>query len=85
MIINKTKVRRVALALANKHAGDTSALPDKYMDSDGKQWNYSGCKKHPRKQYTQVSPEFYDTIDAKVRNLIENHIKSMPRGGNTIK
>ena len=85
MLINKTKVRRIALAFANERATSDSELPDKYVDKDGREWNYKNIKKIPKKQYTQVSPEFFDVIEAKVRNLIKDHINSMPRGGKTIK
>lgn len=85
MLINKTNVRRAALELANKKANADSTLPDTYTDSNGRVWNYSSVKRAPLKRYTQVSPEFFDTIDAKVRNVIDQHIKNMPRGGKTIK
>lgn len=85
MLINKTKVRKIALAFANERANGESHLPDKYVDSEGKQWDYRSVNKCPKKQYTQVSPDFFDTIEAKVRNLIKDHINSMPRGGKTIR
>jgi hypothetical protein len=85
MLINKTTVRKIALAFANERANRENALPDKYIDSDGREWNYKNIKKIPKKQYTQVSPAFFDTIEAKVRNLIMDHINSMPRGGKTLR
>lgn len=85
MLINKTNVRRVALELANLKANSDSSLPDTYTDSQGKTWNYSSVKKTPMKKYTQVSPDFFNVIDAKVRNVIQQHVNSMPRGGKTIK
>lgn len=85
MLINKTKVRKIALAFANERANGETALPDKYVDSEGRQWDYRSVKSCPKKQYTQVSPDFFDTIEAKVRNLIKDHINSMPRGGKTIR
>lgn len=75
----------MALAFANRRATEGSQLPDKYVDSDGREWDYTSVKKQPVKQYTQVSPAFFDTIEAKVRNLIEDHINNMPRGGKTIR
>lgn len=83
MLINKTKVRKVALTLANELAPD--AMPDKYVDHNGKEWDYSRVNKMPKKQYTQVCPDFFNTIEAKVLNMLKEHVKNMPKGGKTIR
>tara|TARA_R110002167_G_scaffold45427_1_gene136488 strand:- start:25 stop:276 length:252 start_codon:yes stop_codon:yes gene_type:complete len=83
MLINKTKLRRTALILANEMVPE--CLPNTYVDTAGREWDYSRVNKMPKKQYTQVCPEFFDTMEAKVLNMLKAHIKSMPPGGKTIK
>lgn len=84
MLINKTNVRRLALTIANERAQSWLNLPSRSVDSNGRVWNYDAMSKAPLKKYTQISPTFFDTLDAKVRNLIKDHIEQMPRGGKTI-
>lgn len=35
--------------------------------------------------FTRVSAEFLDTIEARVRNMIETHVATLPSVGKTIK
>ena len=61
-------------------------MPDKWTDSTGKKWDMTRCNKlHDNKQFTQVSKEFLDDIEADVKNLIKKKIKSIPLAGKTLK
>jgi hypothetical protein len=53
------------------------------VDSQGREWNLSRCG-HP-KRFTQISKSFMDDVEAKVRNMITQHIKKHPSVGKTIR
>jgi len=81
-LINKLATRKFILEVAN--ATIPSEPPGNNVDSTGRQWDYSRCFNNLKK-YTSVSQEYIDTIDAELRNLIKQKIKSNPPRGKTVK
>ena len=84
-LINKRAVRALALKVANSNHRATE-LPDTYVDSTGRQWDYTGAKKHSKKQrYTQVSSSFMEHIESLIRANIIAHVNKMDPKGHTVK
>jgi len=84
-LINKRAVRKLALSIANDMY-PTTAMPDEYVDNDGRKWNYSrAMKASTNKKFKQVSGAFLEHINSLVRVQVESHIKKNPPRGATIK
>ena len=84
-LINKRAVRAFALKVANSKY-PAPELPDRYVDSTGREWDYTGAKKHGKKRrYTQVSGDFMQHIESLLRANIQAHIEKMDPKGSTIK
>ncbi len=80
-LINKKAVKKFALDAANIRFA--KKLPKRTVDSQGREWNWSRCGK--TKRFSQVSKAFMDDVEAKVRNMITEHIKKHPSVGKTIR
>lgn len=81
-LINKLATRKFILQVANDSM--PAEAPVNSVDSRGRQWDYSRCFSNIKK-YTSVSQEYIDAIDAELRNLIKQKIKSNPPRGKTVK
>ena len=80
-LINRSKVKKISLDFANG-----KVIPDKSTDSGGREWDMSRCNKlRDKTQFTQVSKEFLDGIEADLKNLIKQKIKKIPMVGKTLK
>ena len=82
-LINKKAVKKFTLNIANDRF--SANLPKRMVDGQGREWNLSRCGQSASKRFTQVSQSFVDDIEAKVRNLIAEHIKKHPSIGKTIR
>ncbi len=80
-LINKVATRKFILMAANEQS---SELPDMYIDTNGRRWNYSRCGKHIKK-FTSVSIDFIDSLDGDFRRLIVEKLKKYPPKGKTVK
>ena len=80
-LINKKAVKRFTLDAAN--ARFAKKLPKRMVDSQGREWNLARCGQS--KRFTQISKSFMDDVEAKVRNMITEHIKKHPSVGKTIR
>jgi hypothetical protein len=80
-LINKKAVKKFTLDAANIRFA--KKLPKLMTDSQGREWNLSRCGQS--KKFTQVSKSFMDDVEARVRNMITEHIKKHPSVGKTIR
>ena len=82
-LINKTRVKRHVLIVANENA--PCALPEQVTDSNGREWDYSRCFKVQKRRYTQVSEKFMEELEAEFRVILNKKLSDLPKTGKTIK
>lgn len=82
-LINKMRTRKFVLEMANDMCS-LDKLPDKTVDSTGREWNYSRCNTG-LKRFNSVSQDFIDILDAEFRKLIVDKLKTNPPRGKTVK
>lgn len=85
-MINKTRVKRKCLQIANEVYDTFDTLPDVRVDSEGRKWNWSRARSSRTKgKFTQVSQSLLDELDATVRRMIYDRVTKQPQTGKTVK
>lgn len=85
-LINKTRVKRKCLQIANDVYDTFDTTPNSTIDADGKEWNWSRARKARTKgKFTQVSQSLLEELDHDVRKLIYERVIKQPQSGKTVK
>lgn len=85
-LINKTRVKRKCIQIANDVYDTINETPSSVIDAEGKEWNWAGARKARVKgKFTQVSQSLLDELDRDVRKLIYERVTKQPQSGKTVK
>lgn len=85
-LINKTRVKRKCLQIANDVYDVFDAIPSSRIDADGKEWNMSrALAARTKGKFTQVSQSLLDELDRDVRKMIYERVTRQPQSGKTVK
>lgn len=85
-LINKTRVKRRCLQIANEVYDNLDTAPATRVGADGKQWDMTRARAARTKgKFTQVSQSLLDELDHEVRKLIYTRVTKHPQSGKTVK
>jgi len=85
-LINKTRVKRKCLQIANDVYDTFEQSPAVRVDANGREWNMSRARAARTKgKFTQVSQSLLDELDHDVRKLIYDRVTKHPQSGKTVK
>lgn len=85
-LINKTRVKRRCLQIANDEYDMMEKTPAVRIGSDGKQWDMTRAfAARTKGKFTQVSQSLLDELDRDVRKLIYERVTKHPQSGKTVK
>ena len=85
-LINKTRVKRKCLQIANDVYDTFENTPSTRVGADGMQWDMSRARAARTKgKFTQVSQSLLDELDHEVRKLIYDRVTKHPQSGKTVK
>lgn len=85
-LINKTRVKRKCLQIANDVYDVFDDTPSSRIDAEGKEWNMSRARAARTKgKFTQVSQSLLDELDRDVRKMIYERVTRQPQSGKTVK
>lgn len=85
-LINKTRVKRKCLQIANEVYDNTDAAPPIRVSADGKQWDMTrALAARTKGKFTQVSQSLLDELDREVRKLIYTRVTKHKQSGKTVK
>ena len=85
-LINRTRIKRECLRVANEtHEQHVQVVPVT-RDVDGKQWNWTRARAaRTRGKYTRVSDELLDELDAQVRELVRARVCDTTQSGKVVR
>jgi len=85
-LINKTRVKKRCIQIANDVYDNFNDLPDTRVDSSGREWNWRGVREaRTRGKFTQVSQSLLEELDTQVRKLIYERVTKHKQTGKTVK
>lgn len=85
-LINRTRVKRIALTIANDKHKASAEVPDEKVDANGRVWKMARSNQlMSGKKFTQVSQELLEELDGTVRQLILDRISKTHQSGKTVR
>jgi hypothetical protein len=85
-LINRTRVKRRCLEIANELYDTLATGPDTRTDSEGRTWTYTRARQARVKgRFTQVSHSLLDEIDTELRRMIYARVQQHKQTGKTVK
>ena len=85
-LINRTRVKKLILAIANDKHSCSDEAPDTRVDTNGRIWQMARSNKlMAGKKFTQVGLDLLDEIDSSVRQLLKDRIEKTPQVGKTVR
>jgi len=85
-LINRTRIKRECLRVANEAHEQHNDTVSVTRDVDGKQWNWTRARAaRTRGKYTRVSDELLDELDAQVRELVRARVRDKTQSGSVVR